>query len=262
MLKQNYEVEVLINGKAAKEYIHKEKFYIEGRKGTRFSIKIRNNSYQRKLFVPTIDGLSVMNGEEGNFQSSGYIVQGYSSITIDGWRTSDKEVASFYFSSPEGSYRKRMKRGNNLGIIGVAVFNEKSTWTTYATATTPGIYTGNQPYTMPNTWPSYTVVGGSCLQNSGTNNYNVKGIESSVNLCCASASGSSPVQSLGTGFGEAKTSEVTSVSFDRENTPDAIFEINYNTREELERAGVNFKKEPLYVTPQAFPGQYCKPPLN
>jgi len=101
--------------KQAEQYA---KIYIEGRIGTRFSIRMRNNSYSRKLFVPTIDGLSIMDGKEGDFNSRGYIIPGYSSITIEGWRTSDKDVASFYFSSPNDSYRKKMNMGNNLGVIG------------------------------------------------------------------------------------------------------------------------------------------------
>ena len=110
MLKQSYELEVLINGKAAKEYGHDGKFYIEGREGTRFSIRIKNNSYARKLFVPTIDGLSVMNGEEGDFESSGYIVQGYGSITIDGVAWEIQHVGS-WTNSP-GFYDVLAQRPN------------------------------------------------------------------------------------------------------------------------------------------------------
>lgn len=265
MLQQNYEVEVIINGKPAKEYAHKSKIYIEGRKGTKFSIRIRNNSYSRKLFVPTIDGLSVMNGEEGKFDSGGYIVQGYSSITIDGWRTSDKEVASFYFSSPEGSYRKQMKRGDNLGIIGVAVFEELSYTTTFIT---------QYPYpsitVAPKAWFGFD--GGAttipCGGGSTTPmNYRASDDFNSAQAINCSAGFNSPnqaqsVQQLGTGFGEQKNSEVISVNFERVHDPSITFEIYYNTREELEKEGVNFKKEPLYVTPQAFPGNYCKPPRN
>jgi len=254
MLKDNYEVEVLINGKPAKEYAHNSKIYIEGRIGTRFSIRMRNNSYSRKLFVPTIDGLSIMDGKEGDFNSRGYIIPGYSSITIEGWRTSDKDVASFYFSSPTDSYRKKMNMGNNLGVIGVAVFDEVShntfTLTNYGASgtfmpdmfTTPTYYhnaTSNHP-------------GDMCSDNTSQ----------SLCYCSSKSSGSSPTQQLGTGCGEQKRSEVTTVSFDRVSNPDTIFEIYYNTRQGLEKAGVNLKREPLYVTPQAFPGQFCKPPKN
>jgi hypothetical protein len=297
MLKQSYEVEVLINGKPAKEYAHKGKVYLEGREGTKFTIRLRNNSYSRKLFVPTIDGLSVMDGEEGSFKSSGYIVEGHSSITVDGWRTSDKEVAEFYFSSPEGSYRKKMNKGNNLGIIGVAVFGEtyQGPWMT-STAT----------QTLQNNWPTGTLtgIGGSFPQwttisngggtiaginsvnttsgngdwvvtanyGAGANgNYNLQssagaGISSlSANnntITCSSSVGSAQTQALGTGWGDTKSSEVISVNFDRLSSPEAVFELQYNSRQELEKAGINFKKAPLYVVPQAFPGQYCKPPVH
>lgn len=252
---------MLINGKPAKEYAHKGKVYIEGRKGTHFSIRMRNNSYSRKLFVPTIDGLSIMNGEEGSFDSSGYIVNGHSTVTIDGWRTSDKEVAEFFFSSPEGSYRKKMKKGDNLGVIGCAVFSEVYNPPFYVTNT------GGQTITFPGqTWPQWTTTTtcDSMSTTSGTSTYNVRGssMDGVKAMCCSASLGSQPTQQLGTGWGEQKTSEVVSVSFERQSSPDAIFELYYNSREELQKAGINFKKEPLYVTPQAFPGQYCKPPRD
>ncbi len=265
MQKRNYEVEVLVNGRPIKEYFHRGKHYIEGKRDTTFSLKLRNNTWQRKLFVPSIDGLSVMNGEEASFDSSGYIVSPYSSITIDGWRISDDEVAEFYFSSAKDSYRKRMKRGNNLGLIGVVVFEEKS----------------HQTYTFPCTCGGHGWGGGGggcsgtchdsikfttttsdngpeimCLSNSGSDDSN------SGSAMFASASCSSPVsQELGTGFGDTRRSEVTSIGFERCNRPDATFEIYYNTREELEKAGVRFRS-PVYVTPQAFPGEYCKAPRD
>lgn len=264
MLKQSYEVEVLINGKPAKEYAHKGKVHIEGRQGTRFSIRMRNNSYSRKLFVPTIDGLSIMNGEEGSFDSSGYIVGGHSSITIDGWRTSDKEVAEFFFSSPEGSYRKKMNKGDNLGVIGCAVFSE---------VFNPPFYisnSGGQTITFPGQdWPQWTTTTcdtASLSSTTGTSVFNMQTRGSSMDnvkaMCCSANLGSQPTQQLGTGWGDQKTSEVTSVTFDRVSSPDATFEIYYNSREELQKAGISFKKEPLYVVPQAFPGQYCKPPRD
>lgn len=249
MLKQNYEVEVVINGKSAKEYFHKGQVYIEGREGTGFTIRVRNRDVCRKLFVPTIDGLSVLDGEEGSFKSGGYIVPARSTITIDGWRTSDEEVATFYFSSPEQSYRRKMKKGNNLGVIGVAVFGEKPSYT-YATASYHTVfpYQQNTPWQMPS--PTWTMTSGS----SPTGDANIM-------LCSASTNtGSNFSQEIGTGWGDIKQSSVTTVNFDAENTPETILEIRYNTLEQLERAGINTKKEPLYVTPQAFPGQYCRPP--
>lgn len=282
MLKSSYEVEILINGKPAKEYYHDGKVYIEGREGTHFSIKLRNNSYSRKLFVPTIDGLSVMSGEEGSYKSSGYIVKGYDSVTIDGWRTSDKDVAEFYFSSPQGSYRQKMDKGNNLGLIGVAVFDEVNHYPmyTYTPCYCPHCWP-NGSITIPGqttSWPTtgtYTCGSTPTIAGNAGNNINLYSaqcsnsvLDSSVIsntdrvMSVLSCSGSAPSQALGTGFGDQKHSEVTSVEFERKSYTDSVFEIYYNTREELEKTGINLKREPLYVTPEAFPGNYCKPPKN
>ena len=47
-------------------------------------------------------------------------------IEIKGWRSSEKEVASFVFSPVAGSY-SNLKHGEtrNVGVVGLAVFTEK-----------------------------------------------------------------------------------------------------------------------------------------
>lgn len=252
MIKNNYEVEVLVNGKPLKEYTHERRVYIEGKEGSTFSLRLRNNSSERKLFVPSIDGLSVMNGEECSFDSSGYIVRPYSSIIIDGWRVSDAEVAEFYFSSPKDSYRKRKKAGNNLGVIGVAVFEEKEIppKDTFINVPFPRVFPSGTPY--PDKGIFY-------CQSLGMSRVDTRTVTTmaSNNSMLRSLS-----QDIGTGWGSNKKSDVVSVEFERSGSPVATYEIFYNTRAQLEKLGVNFHKEPLYVAPQAFPGQYCKPPKD
>jgi len=246
MLKSNYEVEVVVHGKPLKEYEKDGKAYVEGREGTLFSIKIRNNSWQRKLFVPTVDGLSVMDGEVGGFESGGYIVGAYDSIEIKGWRTSDRDVAEFFFSGSGKSYSVRSgKGGGNIGVIGVAVVGEKVRYQTFNISQMQNI--------TPAPWnPGYP--------------YNNKFFCSSDDsVMCLSAQCCDAVnvaQGVGTGFGDRKESHVTEVSFDREGSPECVFQIFYNTREELKKLGIGFEKRACYVSPQAFPGKYCKPPQD
>ena len=93
---------------------------------------------------------------------------------------------------------------------------------------------------------------------------------SATQACCDTDRGASMslssvasmAQQVGTGFGDRKESRVTSVSFDREASPECVFQIFYNTREELKKLGIDFEKRNCYVSPQAFPGRYCKPPQN
>ncbi len=283
MIHSSYEVEVLVNGKPLKEYVHNGKLYIEGRKDTKFSLRLRNNSAQRKLFIPSIDGLSVMDGKDASFDSSGYIVQPYSTLTIDGWRTSTKEVAEFFFSSPGESYGKKKGKGNNLGVVGVAVFGEKikpqpapydlrdrlnkllprhvDWWRDdpFYDFINPQEFLGRSGLTS-----SYTTTSaGSDIKWEATS-LNASS-DGAVSLNYSNSEGVSQNFSnvgLGTGWGDQKRSEVTMVDFEREDSPRETFEIFYNTREQLELLGISLTKPPVYVSPQAFPGQFCEPPKN
>lgn len=257
MLKSNFEFQVLVNGSPAKEYYHQGSHYMEGKENSKFSIRLKNNSGSRVLFVPTVDGLSVMSGDKASFESRGYIVSAYDSITVEGWRTSDKNVAEFFFTHPKGSYAKKTKKGDNLGVIGGAVFKEKvkprsnPTWeVTYATATPPKYPDINQYPAVYFTTSGLNVSGGGSVGSS---------------LALSSANAASNMMevkaSLGAGFGQDKYSPTIGVDFDKETSPEAVFSIFYNTRQKLEEIGVEFKK-PVYITPSAFPNEegYCKRP--
>jgi hypothetical protein len=254
MKKSSYEVEVLVNGKPAKEYSHDGKIFIEGREGTKFSLRFHNNTWSKKLFIPTIDGLSIIDGELASYKSSGYIVDGYGTVTIDGWRKNTNEVAEFYFSSPDRAYAHRVDKGGNLGVIGVAVFDEKIEPIPYYCGGSTTVINYTSPYldNVKTATPLWNFIGGS--------QYSMGPYANSVNYCSLS---NTPVsKSLGTGWGNTKKSNVTTIEFKAMSSPETIFEIFYNTREQLESMGIDFKKAPLYMAPQAFPAQYCKPPQD
>ncbi len=238
-----------MNGKPVKEYYKDGKIYVESKNGTRFSIKIRNHGYRRILAVPSVDGLSVMNGKIASMKSGGYIVNGYGSLTIDGWRTSDKEVSEFFFTTPEKSYAVKTDKGGNVGVIGVAIFREKEIYQSFVQVP---LYIPKSGFGMPE---SNTFL----CSSSGGNMYGASSLSASASN--ASSMRSMSAQESGTGFGDSRRSEVESVSFNEEESSDAVFEVFYNSRRQLEELGVDFK-EKVYINPQAFPGQFCEPPRN
>jgi hypothetical protein len=124
-----YVVEVRVHGRKVRELQHEGETWIEGRKGSDFTIRIRNTSYNRILAVPSIDGLSVMDGEEASFDSSGYVISGQSHLDIPGWRLNNDEVAKFRFGKSAKSYAAKKGKALNVGVIGVAVFEEKAGYT-------------------------------------------------------------------------------------------------------------------------------------
>jgi len=256
-------MEVLINGQVIKEYFSNNKVFVEGRNGSSFSIRLRNNSSEQVLFVPTVDGLSVMDGKEGSFDSRGYIVNAYSLVTIDGWRLNEEEVAMFYFSSPEDSYRKRKRMGNNIGSIAVAVFREKEKKVmNYPYFSLP--YQDFSDYTSLSFPKEKNAInkafGQQTLFDSNSKTYDV----SASNTCSSFFSNQESVsQEIGTGFGGTKMSRVLTISFDKENMPDAILEVFYNSRKQLEKLGINFNKPIVFISePNSFPNEkgYCERP--
>jgi hypothetical protein len=132
----SFELSVAINrdGRATplREFGHNGNTYIESRDGQKFTIKFRNNRAHRVLIVPSIDGLSVLEGTPATPQSRGYIVPAYSSVEIKGWRTSLEDINEFVFERKDSGKTYAEGTGNdtaNCGVIGVKVFDEKlKTW--------------------------------------------------------------------------------------------------------------------------------------
>lgn len=108
------------------------KQYVVGEAGERYVIVIRNNTNYRYECVASVDGLDVIDGTTAAYTKRGYLIQPYGVLEIDGFRRSADAVAAFRFSSVRGSYASRSGAGDqNVGVIGVAFFNEQGTRPTW-----------------------------------------------------------------------------------------------------------------------------------
>jgi hypothetical protein len=106
--------------------------YVMGNDGARYSIRIENQTGARFEAVATVDGLDVIDGEAGSFEKRGYLVNPWSTVEIDGFRRSEDEVAAFRFGRVKDSYAAKRGSDRNVGVIGVAVFQERGSsypWT-------------------------------------------------------------------------------------------------------------------------------------
>ena len=86
MNRNSFELQILINGRPVKEYNHNNETYIEGRKGTEYTLKVKNNTYHRVLAIPAVDGINVITGKPATPDDSGYIIDGYNCVEIKGFR--------------------------------------------------------------------------------------------------------------------------------------------------------------------------------
>jgi hypothetical protein len=104
------------------------KSFVIGEAGRRYIIVVHNNTDNRLEIVLSVDGLDVLDGKAASFNKRGYLVDPRAEVEIDGFRQSVDTVAAFRFGSVRGSYAAQ-KTGDarNVGVIGVAVFNERGT---------------------------------------------------------------------------------------------------------------------------------------
>ncbi|HFE44067.1 MAG TPA: hypothetical protein ENJ18_01050 [Nannocystis exedens] len=98
--------------------------YAVGGIGQRYMIAIENHTTERYEVLASVDGLDVIDGSDASFRKRGYVVDPYTSFVIEGWRTGDETVAAFRFSALEESYAAQTGRPRNVGVVGVAFFQE------------------------------------------------------------------------------------------------------------------------------------------
>jgi hypothetical protein len=112
-------------GRQLDTYRDRGRFYVLGEPGQRYSVRVTNPTGRRIEAVVSIDGLDVIDGEDADYvHKRGYIVAPHDTLVVDGFRTSTPEVASFRFSSVAASYAGRKGKARNVGVVGVAIFEE------------------------------------------------------------------------------------------------------------------------------------------
>lgn len=277
-----YELSLVINGQPLTEYQHQGLVFVEGRTNSNYELRIKNNSPERILAIPSVDGLSVIDGKPAGTESQGYVLEPFQTLNIPGWKVDADTAAKFQFGSATGSYSNRTGRGKkNVGVIGMMVFRPKYI---------PPI--NNFPsYTFTSTVssadPHWNTMLGSSINNvgSGLDADSLDGIAmasplggamrgitgTAATLNSANVVGSNAIpksvtsQNLGTEYGSAQTFQTTTTTFDRRdpNYPDAMVCIYYDDANGLETRGIILPYRSS--SPQAFPSYsntttYAAPP--
>jgi hypothetical protein len=120
-----YDVQIITEGgETAPTFALKGRFYVQGNLNQRYIIHVTNPTAHRVEAVVSVDGLDVVDGEAGDLHKRGYIVPAYGDVHIEGFRTSLADVATFRFSSVDGSYAGQKGKARNVGVIAVAIFEE------------------------------------------------------------------------------------------------------------------------------------------
>lgn len=253
--KMNTQVEILVNGKPIKQYNHNGNVYIEGREGSEYTIRIKNDSYSRKMAVVTVDGINVIDGKpQGNEIGIGYIVSGRSSIVVKGYRESDSHVGTFKFCKKGESYSQNVGIEGNNGVIGVRIYNE------YVNPAPIITYRNNfdwqqcsRPIGSILNEPQYT-----CSANP-LRSAHVHRFLDSTQSNGVTKSASNPDFNIGSTWGTKAEDKVTKIQFSVDDSTYFDHIIYYSDKKGLRKAGINIKPEKQVAIPKAF-GVYATPP--
>lgn len=275
MMKYNsplFQLRVLCSGKPVQEYHKDNHTFVEGRAGSEFELQLTNLTNRRLLVHPSVDGLSVMNGELAKKDDSehGYVLMPWATSAIPGWRLDDQRVAAFQFVGDGASYAEKKGSGENKGVIACAVWEEK--------VYLPEI----KFYSTPDCISSKGI-----LRSHGVCGQSVGGTE--VNCCvppcgpaaCAEeqtigvmnsavmdfAPEAATTQNLGTGFGQAQGHAVRHIDFEPATSePVCVAVIYYDDLKGLMARGIKISEgKTSSGLPNPFPAskeEGCKPPAD
>lgn len=125
---RNFTLRVVVDGEALPERFEPDTrvAWVTATKGREFSILLGNGTAGRVRVVPSVDGVSVVDGEPAKFDSTGYLLRGGAEMLIPGWRIDDVKVARFMFDAVQQSYALRADGGDprNIGVIAASFFGE------------------------------------------------------------------------------------------------------------------------------------------
>jgi hypothetical protein len=217
------------------------RLFVAGQTGARYGLRLTNRSVARVLAVLSADGVNVLDGETASYSQSGYVFGPRQSYDVTGWRKSDTEVAAFTFAPLPQSYAARTGRPNDVGVIGMAVFEERPPIELLGAerraAPAPTSVPAPAPAPPPSAATSEVVVTGSRIarRDFGAQRQDDR---------------------LGTAHGAREWSQVTTVSFVRATPyPCLTRQIEYDTFDNLVARGVIAPGRGGEPRPRAFPSQ-------
>ncbi len=243
--------------------------YIVGAPGHEYAVRIRNCTGARVLVVTSVDGVNVISGDTASPSQSGYVLEPWGSVEIAGWRKNMDRTAAFYFTDLGDSYAARTGRPGNVGVIGVAVFQEKASHITWrdlndyrgrraneadagasASGATAPEARNSQP--MPATSPPLA----SADQESAAMAPRKDEVGDSARRQEAKEGVAEKrmLSKLGTGHGRNEQSRVTLTKFERaSDLPTETIAIQYDRRENLIAMGVLPAPRLAHRNPDPFP---------
>jgi hypothetical protein len=232
-------------------YQHQGRYYVAGRPGNEYQIRVRNRTGDDLLAVVSVDGVNAVNGETAHWGQPGYVLGAHQAYDIRGWRKSLSQVSAFFFTDHQNSYAARTGRPDNVGVVGVALFRRKAE---------PAALI-EEPQAQPRLQAEPRAFGrrDESPYPSGADERSAYGAGALAGEATVESRRARPLPSpsLGTGHGRSEASRVGTTHFERATAgPEEVIAIHYDTHANLVALGVI--RAPRIATP--FPGHFVPDP--
>ena len=102
----------------------KSRQIVMGNPGQMSEIRLENRTNHRQEVIVSVDSLNVLTGSTAGYGQRGYIVEPKESVNVKGFRVNDEKSKRFTFSSVAASKAAKQGQARNVGVIGLAVFEE------------------------------------------------------------------------------------------------------------------------------------------
>lgn len=217
---------------------HRGERWIAGIPGHRYAVRLTNTSSRRVLVVLSVDGVNAVTGETAAPSQAGYVLGPWQSTEVAGWRKSMDDVAQFVFTDLPDSYAARTGRPFDVGVIGIAVFDERT----------------HAP-------PPVAVTGSRARATDG-----MAREQSAAAPASAAADAAMPeaAQRMGTGHGAREWAPTRRTAFERASTrPVQVTQLRYDDEDTLIARGVLPRWHQPWSrerAPRAFPGGFVADP--
>lgn len=275
-----YSLEILDKyGRPLPTFEHRGRFYVLGNVDQRYVIRVANPTDRRVEAVVSVDGLDVIDGRPADLRKRGYVVPARGELRIEGFRVSTREVAAFRFSAVADSYAARKGKPRHVGVIGLAVFEEREPPQVIVDAPpVPDDRRDRYDYDFEDDLVEGELAPPPAAGTGGARHAAPAGADAPAaktasprrapaERCCGWRPRGRP--GLGTEFGERRSSPVQWTRFERKNpaVPDAVAELRYNDVDGLRALGIDIAPRVTAAeietreTADPFPGsRFAEPP--
>lgn len=120
-------MEILVDGRVAREYDGRSKSYVQAYKGKDYAIRLSNDTGGRVAVALSVDGLNTIDAKHTSArEATKWVLGPWEQVTITGWQVGSDHARQFVFTSEESSYGAWLGETSNLGVISAVFYGENA----------------------------------------------------------------------------------------------------------------------------------------